>query len=75
MVSTREAFSSLDYSNNPNISLGYKSNTKIKGKGRIDIDHGSFNNVLYVLGIVANLLSVYQMTHTRYSNTTTKTCD
>ena len=56
MVSTREAFSSLDDLNGPNISLGYNSNTKIKGKGRIDIDHGSFNNVLYVLGLTANIL-------------------
>ena len=34
------------------------------GKGRIDLDHGKFNNVLYVLGFASNLLSVYQMTHT-----------
>ena len=34
------------------------------GKGRIDIDHGSLNDVLYVPSLVANLLSVYQMTHT-----------
>ena len=59
MVSTREAFSSLDDLNGPNISLGYKYNTKIKGKGRIDIDHGSFNNVLYVLGLVTNIFSIY----------------
>ena len=58
MVSTRKAFSSLDDLNGPNISLGYKSNTKIKGKGRIDIDHGSFNNVLYVPGLTANILLI-----------------
>ena len=34
------------------------------GKGRIDLDHGQFNNVLYVPGLASNLLSVYQMTHT-----------
>ena len=33
------------------------------GKGRIDLDHGKFNNVLYVLGPASNLLSVYQMTY------------
>ena len=33
-------------------------------KSRIDLDHGSFSNVLYVLGLASNLLSVYQMTHT-----------
>ena len=59
MVSTRDAFSSLYDSNGPNILLGYNSDTEFKGKGRIDIDHGSFNNVLYVLGLVANIFSIY----------------
>ena len=39
--------------------------TDSMGKGRIDIDHGNFNNVLYVLGLSSNLFSVYQLTHTR----------
>ena len=34
------------------------------GKGRIDLDHGQFSNVLYVPGLSSNLLSLYQMTHT-----------
>ena len=59
MVSTKEAFSSLYDSKGPKISLGDNSDTKIKGKGSIDIDHGSFNNVLYVPGLAANLWSVY----------------
>ena len=46
MVSTREAFSSLDDLNGPKIVLGDDYETKSKGKGRIDLDHGSFNNVL-----------------------------
>ena len=33
--------------------------------GRIDLDHGNFNNVLYVTGLASNILSVYQMSHTR----------
>ena len=64
MVSTNEAFSSLDDSKGPNILLEDKSETESKGKGSIDFDHGSFNNVLYVPSIDVNLLSVYQMTHT-----------
>ena len=64
MVLIREAFSSLDDSNGPNILLVDNYETESKGKGRIDLDHGSFNNVLYVPGLAANLLSVYQMTHT-----------
>ena len=64
MVSTKEAFSSLDMSKGPPIVLGDDSLTDNLGKGRIDLDHGKFNNVLYVLVLASNLFSVYQMTHT-----------
>ena len=64
MVSTREIFSSLDMSKGPPIVLGDDSLTDSLGKGRNDLDHGNFNNVLYVLGLASNLLLVYQMTHT-----------
>ena len=64
MVSTKEAFSSLDKSKGLYIVLGDDSLTESMGKGRIDLDHGKFNNVLYVPGLTSNLLSVYQMTHT-----------
>ena len=33
-------------------------------KGSIKIEHGVLKNVLYVHSLDANLLSVYQMTHT-----------
>ena len=46
--------------------LGYDSLTECLGKGRIDIDHGKFSNVLYVQGLAYNLLLMYQMTHTGY---------
>ena len=45
MFSTSESFSSLDDSKGPNILLGENSETESKGKGIIDFDHGSFNNV------------------------------
>ena len=51
MVSTREIFSSLDMSKGPPIVLGDNSLTDRMGKGRIDLDHGNFNNVFYVLGL------------------------
>ena len=65
MVLTKETFSSLDMSKGPPIVLRDDSLTDSLGKGRIDLDHGKFNNVLYVLGRASNLLLVYQMTHTR----------
>ena len=64
MVSTKEAFSSLDMSKVPPIVLGDDSLTKILGKGRIDLDHGQFSNVLYVPSLTSNFLLVYPMTHT-----------
>ena len=64
MVSTKEAFSSLHMSKGPRIVLGYDSLTDSLGKGRIDLDHGKFNNV-FVPGLASNILSVYKMTHTR----------
>ena len=48
----------------PPIVFGDNSLTDSMGKDRIDLDHGNFNNVLYVPGLASNLLSVYQMTHT-----------
>ena len=68
MVSTREAFSSLDISKGPKIVLGDDSLTDSMGKGRIDLDHGSFKDLLYVPGLASNLLSLYQMTHTGSPN-------
>ena len=65
MVLTKEAFSSLDMSKGPPIVLRHDSLTDSLGKGRIHLDHGKFSNVLYIPSLASNLLSMYQMTHTR----------
>ena len=44
--------------------MGDDSKIQAKGIDRIDLEDWYFNNVLFVLDLVANLLSVYQMTHT-----------
>ena len=44
--------------------MGDDSELQTKGIGRIDLEHGFFSEVLYVLDLAENLLSVYQMTHT-----------
>ena len=64
MVLTKETFSSLDMSKGPPIVLGDDTLSDSLGKGRIDIDQGSFNNVFYVPGLASNIFSVYHMTHT-----------
>ena len=64
MVSTREMFSSLDMLKGPPIVLADNSLTGSMGKGRIDLDHGNFNNVLYVPSLASNLfVSVLDDSH------------
>ena len=60
MVSTKKAFSYLDMLNGPPIVLGEDSLRDSLGKGRIDLDHGKFSNVLYVPGLASNLFSMYR---------------
>ena len=64
MVLTKETFSSLEMLKGPPIVLGGNPLTDSMGKGRIDLDHGNVNHVLYVPGISSNVLSMYQMTQT-----------
>ena len=45
--------------------MGNNSQIRAKGKGSIKLEHGKFKDVLYVPSLATNLLSVYQMTHTR----------
>ena len=40
----------------PPLVLGDNSLIDSMGKGRIDLDHGNFNNVLYVPGLDSNTL-------------------
>ena len=44
--------------------MGNNNKVESKGKGSIKLEHGKFKDVLYVPSLAANLLSVYQMTHT-----------
>ena len=55
--------------------MGDDSEIQAKGIGRIDLEDGYFNNVLFVPDIEANLLSVYQMDHTGESKRVTFTPD
>ena len=55
--------------------MGDDSEIQVKGIGRIYLDDGYFNNFLFVLDLEANLLSMYQMTHTGEAKRVTFTPD
>ena len=55
--------SSLQSFDGPSIQMGNNSKVQAKGKGSIKLEHGKFKDVLYVPSLVANMLSVCQMTH------------
>ena len=63
MASMQDSFSAMYPYNGPSILMGDDSKIQAKGIGRIDIEDGYFNNVLFVPDLATNLLSVYQMTH------------
>ena len=48
----------------PTFRMGDDSEIQAKGIGRIDLEDGYFNNVLFVLDLEANLLLVYQIMRT-----------
>ena len=66
MVASRESFSSFQSFDGPSIQMGNNNKVKTKGKGSIQLEHGRFKDVLFVPSVASNMLSVYQMTHTRY---------
>ena len=63
MVASKESFSSLQLNYGTSIHMGHDTQIQVEGKGSIKLEHGLFNNVLYVPSLAANFLSVYQMTH------------
>ena len=68
MVASKELFSSLQSIDAPNIHMGDDSQIQVEGKGSIKFEHGKFNDVLYIPSLAANLLFVYQMTHSGSPN-------
>ena len=64
MVASKDLFSSLSIKEGPTIHMGDDSQILAARRGTIKIQHGEFRDVLYVPSLVANMLFVYQMTHT-----------
>ena len=65
MVAIKEYFSFMYSDRNIPIHMGDDSQIISKGKGTVKLEHGSLYDVLYVPSFASNMLSVYQMTHTR----------
>ena len=69
MASSQDLFSSFEASPTPHILMGNNIIMTICGKGSIDIDDGTFHNVLCVPFFSSNLLSMYQITHSGIGKT------
>ena len=63
MAATKEVYSSLDACKGPPILMGDDSPIEVTGKGRVELLHGSFEDVLHVPKLLVNLILVYQITH------------
>ena len=64
MDSTQDSFLALHTYSGPSTLMGGYFEIQAKRIGRINLDNGYFNNVLYLPDIVENLLSIYKMKHT-----------
>ena len=63
LMAEKDSFSSLETGKSIPIHMGDDSTIISEGQGTVDLENGFFSNVLYVLSLAANILSVYQMTH------------
>ena len=59
MMAEKDSFSSLETGKSIPIHMGDDSTIIFEGQGTVDLENGFFSKVLYVLSLVANLLSVY----------------
>ena len=64
MVASKQSFSSLQSTDGSNIHMGDDIQIGAKVKGSIKFEHGNFNDIHYIPSLPANMVSVYQMTHT-----------
>jgi hypothetical protein len=63
MAKDKSIFSVLNECNTKKIFFDDDRSFNVVGSGTIQVDNGHFNDVLCVLGLSCNLLSVYQITH------------
>jgi hypothetical protein len=63
METTKNVLSSISACMGPPILMGDDTPVEVIGQGRVELPHGSFENVLHVPKLSMNLLSIYQITH------------
>ncbi|KAH9316607.1 hypothetical protein KI387_025234 [Taxus chinensis] len=63
MASSEVEFSSIEPCGMSQIMLGDDTHVSVSGSGSVEIEGGTFNQVLSVPNLSTNLLSVYQITH------------
>lgn len=63
MASSLGMFSSYEHHHFPQILLGNNSYMSVIRSGSIEVDGGTFNNILCVLRLSTNLISIYQSIH------------
>jgi hypothetical protein len=63
MENTKDILSSVTACTRPPILMGDDSLVEVTRKGRVELDHEIFENVLHVPKLSVNLLSVYHITH------------
>jgi hypothetical protein len=63
MAASKDEFSSIEESTRSPIYLGDATPTKVCEEGIVDIEGGCFTNVFHVPSLSANIISIYQITH------------
>ena len=63
MAATKNVLSSITACTGPPILMGDDTPVEVTGQGRVELQHGSFENVLHIPKLSVNLLSIYQITH------------
>ena len=75
MAFVKDFFTSMYLDSGRTVRMGDDLDIQAKEIGRIDLEDGYFNNILFVPVLAANLLSMYQMTHTGQAKRVTFTPD
>jgi hypothetical protein len=63
MAKDKDIFSTLNECNTKKIFVGDNRSPSVEGSGIVQVENGHFNDVLCVLSLSCNILSVYQITH------------